>query len=206
MFTLLLGLLFAGPAFTQDWPQFRGPDGRAVSSDVRMPADFSLDSPELKWKVPVRGMGISSPIVSNGKVFVTSAYQGEERSKIRGVTIGVMVILAGLAILGLVLGWFRRRANEDAEETTHPRWVRLLCGLDGLAVFLTALGFTALALVGTLQPDRLWTSGLPGDAWLVTGTIGLAGLVAAFGRGRSYGWSAWWFSSGRRFSRCRTFR
>lgn len=177
---LLLGSILAGPATAQDWPQFRGHDGRAVSSDVAMPLDFGPDSPELQWKVPVRGSGTSSPVVSDGKVYLTSAYQGEERSKIKGWTTTIMYAGAALAVLGLLFGRLRRR-RDDPEVAPPPLWLRGLCALDGLAVSLTAAGFTILALVATVQPERLWTPGLPGDAWLVTGTAGLAGLVAAFG-------------------------
>ena len=179
LLALLLGLLLSGSAHAEDWPQFRGPDGRGVATDVTMPADFGPDSAELQWKVPLRGTGISSPIVSKGKVFVTAAYQGEERSKLRGITVGTMISLATVVCLAGLLRL--RRRKRDADATPDPGWMRFLNGLDSVAVFGAGLGFLALALVATLQPDRLWSSGIPGNAWLVTSTVGLAGLVAAFG-------------------------
>lgn len=176
---LLIGLASSGLATTQDWPQFRGLGGRAVAPDVHMPSDFGPQSAQLAWRVPVRGSGASSPVVSDGRVYLTSAYQGEERSKINGWTTGIMFACAALALLGLAAGLLRRRAADHGEPP--PTWLSLLRRLDGLAVSLTALGCILLFIVATVAPERLWTPGLPGDAWLVTGTVGLAGGVAAFG-------------------------
>ncbi|MDG1873199.1 MAG: PQQ-binding-like beta-propeller repeat protein [Mariniblastus sp.] len=56
-----------------DWPRFRGPEGSGVSSDS-LPAAWSADA-NLAWKTEMPGPGASSPIVVDGKVFVT-CYSG----------------------------------------------------------------------------------------------------------------------------------
>lgn len=55
-----------------DWTQFRGPDGNghAVATDV--PLEWS-SSNNVAWKQAVPGEGWSSPVVSNGTVYLTAA-------------------------------------------------------------------------------------------------------------------------------------
>jgi outer membrane protein assembly factor BamB len=63
------------PASAGDWPRFRGPNGSGVSSDAApAPVNWSPEE-NIKWKVPLAGAGVSSPIVVGDKVFVTS-YSG----------------------------------------------------------------------------------------------------------------------------------
>ncbi|MDC0274540.1 PQQ-like beta-propeller repeat protein, partial [Planctomycetaceae bacterium] len=58
-----------------DWARFRGPNGAgAVSSSDEIPTQWSSDA-NLAWKTPLPGPGASSPIIVNGKVFVT-CYSG----------------------------------------------------------------------------------------------------------------------------------
>ncbi len=58
-----------------DWPRFRGPSGSGVANDSEsLPTQWSPDA-NLAWKTPLPGPGVSSPIVVNGKVFV-SCYSG----------------------------------------------------------------------------------------------------------------------------------
>lgn len=54
----------------EDWSQFRGANGSGVSSSKSLPASFSADS-HVAWKAKL-GDGIGSPIVKNGRVFVTA--------------------------------------------------------------------------------------------------------------------------------------
>lgn len=67
--TLPLGLLGA-----EDWPQFRGPGGRAVSETAASPIRFGQAS-NLVWKVAVPA-GNSSPIVTGDQVILTAAEEG----------------------------------------------------------------------------------------------------------------------------------
>lgn len=55
----------------EDWPQWRGPSGNAVSSETDLPVRWSVDS-NIVWKVALAGLGGSSPIVMSDQVFVTS--------------------------------------------------------------------------------------------------------------------------------------
>ena len=56
--------------FAADWPAFRGPDGDGISSDQKIPTEWS-DEQNLKWKLKMPGQGFSSPIIVGDYVFVT---------------------------------------------------------------------------------------------------------------------------------------
>ena len=67
---LVLGCL-SGVAHAEDWPQWRGPDGRRISSERDLPTVWGRDT-GVAWRTPLRGLGVSSPIVSGELVFLTS--------------------------------------------------------------------------------------------------------------------------------------
>ena len=75
-FTILLCTAFLSTtAAAQDWPQWRGPNRDGNVSGALIPASWPKTLKE-QWKVPV-GIGHSSPVVSNGRIYVF-ARQGEE--------------------------------------------------------------------------------------------------------------------------------
>ena len=61
----------AGVAEAQDWPQWRGPDGRRIAHETDLPTAWDADT-GVAWRMPLRGLGVSSPIVSGGLVLLTS--------------------------------------------------------------------------------------------------------------------------------------
>jgi len=66
----------------QDWPQFRGPDGQGHSAERGLPIEWS-ESKNIAWKVSVPGRGWSSPVVADGKVWLTTATQIGRDSSLR---------------------------------------------------------------------------------------------------------------------------
>jgi outer membrane protein assembly factor BamB len=63
-----------------DWPAFRGPSGNGVAAETKAPLVWGPGK-NVRWKVALPGPGNSSPIVSNGRVFVTCAEdQGRKRN------------------------------------------------------------------------------------------------------------------------------
>jgi len=56
----------------EDWPQFRGPGGQGHSSEHAVPTQWS-ETQNVAWKVPVPGRGWSSPVVADGRVWLTTA-------------------------------------------------------------------------------------------------------------------------------------
>ena len=58
--------------YAEDWPAFRGPTGQGHSSESGLPFEWS-ESDNLLWKTPVPGRGWSSPVVADGRVWLTTA-------------------------------------------------------------------------------------------------------------------------------------
>jgi outer membrane protein assembly factor BamB len=72
---LMCALFLASPAVHgQDivWPQFRGPDSNPVGANARLAERWSKTE-NVEWSQEIPGRGWSSPIVTGGKVFVTTA-------------------------------------------------------------------------------------------------------------------------------------
>jgi outer membrane protein assembly factor BamB len=77
--TLILLSLPAAGANT-DWPQFRGPRANPVGDHKRLPLRWSKTD-NVEWSVGIPGRGWSSPIVTGGKVFVTTVTtEGKSKS------------------------------------------------------------------------------------------------------------------------------
>ena len=72
-----------------DWPQFRGPnsDGHAVGPAT--PLEWS-DTQNVVWKVPIPGLGWSSPVVSDGKVFLTTAVSHDGGLSLRALALDAL--------------------------------------------------------------------------------------------------------------------
>ena len=69
--TILCGTL-AGSAQTRttDWPSWRGLNG-GVASDPSLPTRWSATE-NVAWRAPLAGAGVSTPIVSGDRIYVTS--------------------------------------------------------------------------------------------------------------------------------------
>lgn len=80
MRTLILSalLIAAQPLAAADWPQFRGPGGTGIGTgDGGIPATWG-DQENVLWKMPLPGVGASSPVVIGSKVFVTASEGGAD--------------------------------------------------------------------------------------------------------------------------------
>jgi outer membrane protein assembly factor BamB len=60
----------AGQVMAEDWPQWRGPNRDGTWTETGILSSFPSNGLVLKWKVPV-GFGYSTPIVSNGKLYLS---------------------------------------------------------------------------------------------------------------------------------------
>jgi outer membrane protein assembly factor BamB len=76
-FWLVLVFVSAGAASAADvWPQFRGPTGQGEALEERLPLEWS-ESEGIKWKTPLPGRGWSSPVIADGRIWVTAAEEHE---------------------------------------------------------------------------------------------------------------------------------
>jgi outer membrane protein assembly factor BamB len=80
---IVLSALAPG-AFSDQWPEFRGPTGQGHSTERGLPLEWS-ESRNVAWKVPVPGAGWSSPVVAGGRVWLTSAVDGERGVSLRAI-------------------------------------------------------------------------------------------------------------------------
>ena len=86
-FTLAFALTVLA-VHAEDWPQFRGPTGQGHSSERGLPLEWS-ESRNVRWKVPVPGLGWSSPAVSGGRVWLTTALEREYPVSLRAIALDV---------------------------------------------------------------------------------------------------------------------
>jgi outer membrane protein assembly factor BamB len=72
------------PLFAQNWPQFRGPGAAGVAEGQKTPVTWDLaKGTNVRWKTPIPGIAVSSPIVWGGKVFVTTAVSSDPTASFR---------------------------------------------------------------------------------------------------------------------------
>lgn len=53
------------------WPQYRGPESNPVGTHAKLPSQWSKTS-NVEWSAAIPGRGWSSPVVTGGKVFLTT--------------------------------------------------------------------------------------------------------------------------------------
>ena len=68
------------------WPEFRGPTGQGQSDEKGLPLEWS-ESRNVLWKTPVPGAGWSSPVVSSGRTWLTTAVDAIEGGRKRAVSL-----------------------------------------------------------------------------------------------------------------------
>ncbi len=69
---IAIALAVYEPLFALDWPQFRGPNGDGVSQATDVPLHWSA-ADRVVWKQVIPGAGWSSPVLSRGKLYLTTA-------------------------------------------------------------------------------------------------------------------------------------
>lgn len=63
---------------TEDWPQFRGPAGTAIAPTAG-PVQWNRTQ-NIAWHAPLPGRGVSSPVVANGRVYVSACSGYQQRT------------------------------------------------------------------------------------------------------------------------------
>jgi outer membrane protein assembly factor BamB len=70
----LLGVVLTIPAFVaENWPQFRGADGRGIST-AAAPTSWNLETREnIRWTADLPGLGHASPIIWDDRIYIATA-------------------------------------------------------------------------------------------------------------------------------------
>ncbi|MEO1526695.1 MAG: PQQ-binding-like beta-propeller repeat protein [Planctomycetota bacterium] len=63
---------FAVSVYAEEWTEFRGPGGQGHSASKTLPLTWS-ETENVTWKVPIEGDGWSSPVVADGRIYLTTA-------------------------------------------------------------------------------------------------------------------------------------
>jgi outer membrane protein assembly factor BamB len=69
----LTASVVAAPAAVraENWPQWRGPNNDGISTETNLPAEWG-EGKNIAWKLPLPGMGGSTPVVWGDRIFLTS--------------------------------------------------------------------------------------------------------------------------------------
>ncbi len=67
---LAIGVVGAGPAWADNWPQWRGPNNDGHSAETGLPVEWNAQK-NIVWKLDLPGQGESSPCVWGDKIFLT---------------------------------------------------------------------------------------------------------------------------------------
>jgi outer membrane protein assembly factor BamB len=70
LLAMIFGSLMANAA--SDWPEFRGPTGQGLSAATQVPISWNATN-NIAWKTAIPGEGWSSPVLADGKLYLTSA-------------------------------------------------------------------------------------------------------------------------------------
>lgn len=70
--------------FSEDWPQWRGPQRNGISKETGLLKEWPKDGPKLLWSVSDLGTGYSTPSVADGRLYVI-ANAGTETESVQAL-------------------------------------------------------------------------------------------------------------------------
>jgi len=135
----------------EDWPQFRGPTGQGVSTERSLPIKWS-ESENVRWKVPVEGRGWSSPVISSGRVWLTTAVNDRGGGSLRALAFDVE---SGRETVNVEVFHLRNAALLNAKNS-HASPTPIVDG-ERVYVHFGAEGTAALTAAGEI----VWKTRLP---------------------------------------------
>lgn len=65
----------------RQWPGYRGYFASGVLDYAGLPSEFDIEkSVNIRWKIPVPGLGISSPVIWGDRLFITTAVSEQDKA------------------------------------------------------------------------------------------------------------------------------
>ena len=116
----VLAVVFARAA--QEWPEFRGPTGQGHAPGARLPQEWS-SSKNIAWKQAIPGRGWSSPVLKGGRLYLTSAVQGEDsRNTLRALCLDEVSgkTIWNVEVFGGESGQAPRIHNKNSHASSTP--------------------------------------------------------------------------------------
>jgi outer membrane protein assembly factor BamB len=134
VFATVTCLVIAAFPLSAQWPQFRGPDGNGISKTAKPPLSWTEDK-NIHWKTPVHGRAWSSPIVLEGKVWVTTATPDGRELSVLAVDVETGKILHDQKLFDVAKPQFAHPFNSYASPTpvAEPGRVYVTFGSPGTA-------------------------------------------------------------------------
>jgi outer membrane protein assembly factor BamB len=132
---LALGVAVQG----EDWPQFRGPTGQGHSGERGLPVEWS-ETRNVRWKTPIPGRGWSSPVVADGRVWLTTADGDGGSLRVVGVDAESGRVVVNTEVFRVPGGRSPNAKNSRASPTPVVQDDRVFVhfGADGTAALNTA--------------------------------------------------------------------
>lgn len=67
------------PSNDTNWPSFRGKEALGIAENYPTATTWNVEKSEnIKWKIPIEGLGHSSPIIWDDHIYVTTTISGKE--------------------------------------------------------------------------------------------------------------------------------
>jgi outer membrane protein assembly factor BamB len=168
LFAIWLGILSSGAWGDANWPAWRGADGSGIAHYSNPPVSWS-ESENVLWKKSIPGRGNSTPIIWDGRIYLTTAISSEGSVGVEsgfGWRQGIVpsgkldyAVLALDASTGEVI-WQRTAITDTPHEGTHRdgTWASNSPVTDGehLIAFFGSRGIFCFDLNG----KELWSKDL----------------------------------------------
>jgi outer membrane protein assembly factor BamB len=121
----------AGAASADNWPQWRGPDYDGISKETKLPAEWGPDK-NIVWKLPMPGLGSSTPAIWGDRIFLTSEDAGAQDL--------LCISTAGKQLWKRQIGNGNKMARDEgnyssASPSTDGKYVWAFVGTGELACF-----------------------------------------------------------------------
>ena len=144
-FCCILALSVVTARASQEWPQFRGPTGQGVSDATGVPVEWS-STKNVAWKADIPGRGWSSPVLSRGRVYLTTAVEKTKGS----TTLHAMCLDEKTGAILWDTEVFKPEASlvGKMHEKNSPASATPIVTEDKLYVHFGTLGTAALDLTG----------------------------------------------------------
>ena len=172
-----------------DWPGWRN-DGTGVSDRATPPVEFQVET-DLLWRTEIPGKGMSSPVVSDGRVFLTTGIEGEQRDLVKN---GVRLALIALGLLVASLHLLPGLGKAASASPTRSRLALRTLAPWATIAFFAGLAAGELLVNGDGAGSHLF-EGSVSRIWLASGLTACLGLCAVALTARAAGMARWFLST-----------
>lgn len=72
-----------------NWPEFRGANRTGIADGQHPPLSFDAETGRnVRWQTPVAGLGLSSPVIWNDRIYITTAVSAETKQAVTDPGLG----------------------------------------------------------------------------------------------------------------------